>query len=163
MSSTEIAFVPTTNEDLDIVLAIEQSPDNSLYIGQWEREQHQLAIADPNIGYFNVIAENKIVGYVILIGLTNSDRSIQFKRIAIQQKGYGFGRQAIRLVKRITFEQFKAHRLWLDVMVHNTRAYSLYLSEGFVEEGILRQSLRQGENFIDLKVMSILESEYKQV
>ena len=61
----------------------------------------------------------------------------------------------------MVFNQFKAHRLWLDVMVHNTRASALYLSEGFIEEGILRESLKQKERFIDLKVMSILEQEYK--
>ena len=145
MSLTEIAFVPTIDKDLNTVLAIERSPENSLYISQWKREQHQLAIADSDLAHFKIIGNETIVGYAILVGLTNPDRSIQFKRIAIQQKGCGFGRQAIRLVKKMAFEQFKAHRLWLDVMVHNTRAYNLYLSEGFVEEGILRESLRQEE------------------
>lgn len=76
-------------------------------------------------------------------------------------KGYGYGRQAIRLVKEMVFNQFKAHRLWLDVMAHNQKAYALYLSEGFTEEGVLRESYKQGDRFIDLKIMSILEQEYK--
>lgn len=96
-----------------------------------------------------------------VIGIDNPDKSIQLKRIVVEQKGYGFGRETIRLVKEMVFDKFQAHRLWLDVMVHNIRAYNLYLSEGFIEEGILRESLKQGENFIDLRVMSILESEYR--
>ena len=123
--------------------------------------QHEAAIADPNIAHFKVASADRIVGYLILIGITNPDKSIQLKRIAIAQKGFGFGRQAIRLVKEMVFDRFDAHRFWLDVMIHNTRASTLYLSEGFIEEGILRQSLKQKDRFIDLRVMSILEPEYR--
>lgn len=159
--SSQVSLIPTASEDLDIILAIETSPQNALYIGQWERERHDLAIAKPNITHLKIVLDNQIIGYVILIGITNPDKSIQLKRIAIEQKGYGFGRETVRLVKEMVFNKFQAHRFWLDVMIHNTRAYNLYLSEGFVEEGILRESLKQGENFIDLRVMSILESEYR--
>lgn len=161
MFPTKIALVSTAIEDLDTILAIEESPDNSPYIGHWKRSQHQAAIADPDIAHLKVVLDKKILGYLILIGITNPDKSIQLKRIVVTQKRQGFGRQAIRLVKKMVFERFEAHRFWLDVMIHNTRASSLYLSEGFIEEGILRESLKQQDRFIDLKVMSILEQEYK--
>ena len=162
MFPTKIALVSTAIEDLDTILAIEESPDNSPYIGHWKRSQHQAAIADPDIAHLKVVLDKKILGYLILIGITNPDKSIQLKRIVVTQKRQGFGRQAIRLVKKMVFERFEAHRFWLDVMIHNTRASSLYLSEGFIEEGILRESLKQQDRFIDLKVMSILEQEYKK-
>ena len=161
MLSHQVSLVPTVSEDLDSILAIEKSPENSPYIGQWKRPQHERAIADPNMAHFKVTSAERTVGYVILIGIINPDKSIQLKRIAIQQKGSGFGRQAIRLVKEMVFDRFDAHRFWLDVMIHNTRAFNLYLSEGFIEEGILRESLKQQDRFIDLRVMSILESEYR--
>ena len=161
MPITQVSLVPIVSKDLDTILEIETSAENAPYIGQWERDRHQKAIADANIAHLKIVSNNKIVGYLILIGITNPDRSIQLKRIAIAQKRTGFGRQAIRLVKAMVFNQFQAHRFWLDVMVHNTKAYALYLSEGFVEEGILRQSLKRQDRFIDLRVMSILEQEYK--
>lgn len=148
-------------EDLDTILAMETSPENAPYIRHWEQNQHAAAISDPNIAHLKIVLGNKIVGYVILVGITNPDRSIEFKRIVVEQKGYGFGRQAIRLVKDMVFNRFQVHRLWLEVMAHNTRAYALYLSEGFTEEGIHRESLKQEGCFIDLKVMSILEQEYR--
>jgi RimJ/RimL family protein N-acetyltransferase len=157
----DISLVPTGSEDLDVILAIETSPQNAPYIGQWERKQHEKAIENPNIAHLKIVLDNQIIGYVILIGITNPDRSIQLKRIVVEPKGYGFGRETIRLIKEMVFNKFQAHRFWLDVMIHNTRAYNLYLSEGFVEEGIHRESLKQGENFIELRVMSILESEYR--
>lgn len=159
--AAKLSLIPTTSEDLDTILTMETSPQNAPYIGQWKRKQHEKAIANPQIAHFKIVLANNIIGYTILIGIDNPDKSIQLKRIAIEQKGYGFGRETIRLIKEMVFDKFQAHRLWLDVMIHNTRAYNLYLSEGFVEEGILRESLKQGENFIDLRVMSILESEYR--
>ena len=101
------------------------------------------------------------MGYVILIGLIDPDCSVEFKRIVIEPKGYGFGRQTICLVKELVFNKLKAHRLWLEVLSDNTRAYNLYLSEGFTEEGIHRESLKQGDVFLNLRVMSILVSEYR--
>jgi RimJ/RimL family protein N-acetyltransferase len=90
------------------------------------------------------------------------DRAIEFKRIAISsaEHGHGFGREAVRLLTRVSFEEWKAHRLWLDVMEHNTRAQRLYFSEGFVKEGMLRGSLKRGEQYVSLLLMSILEHEY---
>ena len=49
MLSTQVSLVPTVSEDLDTILALEESPDNSPYIGHWERSQHQAAIVDPDI------------------------------------------------------------------------------------------------------------------
>ena len=43
----------------------------------------------------------------------------------------------------------------------NTRALALYESEGFVEEGRLRESVRAGDGYESLVVMSMLEVEYR--
>ncbi|PZO38752.1 MAG: hypothetical protein DCF17_14225 [Shackletoniella antarctica] len=43
--------------------------------------------------------------------------------------------------KRLVFDTLKAHRLWLDVKSKNSRARYLYRSEGFVEEGFMRECL----------------------
>jgi diamine N-acetyltransferase len=43
----------------------------------------------------------------------------------------------------------------------NTRALALYRSEGFVEEGRLRDSVKTEDGYDSLVVMSMLESEYE--
>ena len=54
-----------------------------------------------------------------------------------------------------------AHRRWLDVKPFNDRARALYRSEGFVEEGLLRDALREPDgSFQDLVIMSILRPEW---
>jgi RimJ/RimL family protein N-acetyltransferase len=51
--------------------------------------------------------------------------------------------------------------LWLDVFEHNARARHVYRSVGFVEEGVLRECVKQQERYASLVVMSILENEYR--
>ena len=65
-----------------------------------------------------------------------------------------------------TFEDLRAHRFWLDVKSLNTRALALYASEGFVEEGRLRESVRitglgDEAGYDSLVVMSLLDREYQ--
>jgi RimJ/RimL family protein N-acetyltransferase len=59
------------------------------------------------------------------------------------------------------FDELFAHRLWLDVFEHNARARHVYRSVGFVEEGVLRECVKQQERYASLVVMSILENEYR--
>ena len=42
----------------------------------------------------------------------------------------------------MAFRDLGAHRFWLDVKARNLRAQALYRSEGFVEEGRLRESVQ---------------------
>jgi len=162
-SADAVFFRPTEHSDLNSVLSIEQNPENSPFIRQWSKEQHAAAVADGNVAHLVISTPSDgTVGYLILVGLENADKSIEFKRIAIAGKGRGFGRAAVRYVKKLVFDQLGVHRLWLEVVENNYKAGSLYLSEGFTEEGMHRESLKQGEAFVSLKVMSILEHEYRK-
>ena len=71
----------------------------------------------------------------------------------------------MRLLKRMAFRDLHAHRFWLDVKALNTRALALYASEGFVEEGRLRESVRISGDAptatTSLIVMSLLDREYQ--
>jgi RimJ/RimL family protein N-acetyltransferase len=159
-----IAFRPTTEIDLDCVMRMEAAPENVSFIRQWSIQQHQAAILDENVAHLIVqsTSDSKIIGYIILVGLENPDRSIEFKRIVIKKKNKRFGTESLHLVKRVAFEDLGAHRLWLEVMEHNERAIQLYKSAGFVSEGLHRESLKRGKHFLSLKVMSILAHEYNR-
>jgi RimJ/RimL family protein N-acetyltransferase len=159
-----IAFRSTTKADLDYVSKMERAPENAAFIRQWSIQQHQSAILDDNMAHLMVqkTSDNKAIGYIILIGLKNPDQSIEFKRIVIEKKNEGFGKESLQLVKNIAFENLGAHRLWLEVMEGNGRAIQLYKSEGFTSEGLHRESLKQGEHFVSLKVMSILAHEHNR-
>ena len=78
----------------------------------------------------------------------------------IQPKGQGFGRALVRLLAEMAFRDLGAHRFWLDVKENNTRALALYRDEGFVEEGRLRESVKSGDGWQSLIVMSMLREEH---
>ncbi|BAC90326.1 GNAT family N-acetyltransferase [Gloeobacter violaceus] len=156
-----VSLRPTAEADLDFVLAQEQSPNNRPYIRQWSVDEHRARLLDPDWAHLVIESEGEAVGYVILHGLRNSDDSLCLKRIVVARKGEGFGRRAVQQVKRFAFDRVGSHRLWLEVKDFNTAARHLYRSEGFVAEGIMRESARIGERYDSLIVMSILEQEYR--
>ncbi len=150
--------------DLDYVLAAESHQDNSPFIMNWSRHRHQQALSDPNIAHLTVEANAAAatsVGYLIMVGLQDPDHSIQLRRIIITEKGKGFGKQAISLVKALAFDQYQAHRLWLDVKPFNARARTIYRAAGFVEEGLLRECFKTEAGYGSLIIMSILRQEFE--
>ncbi|AFZ29271.1 GCN5-related N-acetyltransferase [Gloeocapsa sp. PCC 7428] len=153
----------TTTEDLDFVLATEQDRENSLFVQQWTPQQHADALRDRDLSHLIIecITPKRCVGYVILAGLENPHRSVELRRLVVKDKGKGYGTAALRLIKKLAFEQLHAHRLWLDVKDFNYVARRLYEKEGFVVEGILRECLKAGDRFESLVLMSMLQSEYK--
>src|SRR6266542_1320711 len=153
---------PTQVNDLAFVLRAEHHPANALFIEQWSHDRHVAALSDPDFAHRIVErrSDAQPIGYIILVGLKNVHQSLEFRRIVITDKGHGYGRATIRFVKQLAFEQYHAHRLWLDVRAHNRRAQQLYQSEGFVIEGTLRECTKVEEHFESLVIMSLLCSEY---
>ena len=158
----QIRIRKTREGDIPFVLSQETHSDNAPFVGQWEEQQHRAALQDSDCGHWIVEdrATNRPAGYMILRGLQNPHGSIEFMRIVISEKRKGLGREALRLVKQIAFEQFRAHRFWLDVRDYNVRAQNLYLSEGFVKEGFLRECQKKEDGYSSLIVMSMLEQEW---
>jgi diamine N-acetyltransferase len=154
---------PTMLSDLDWVVSVETDPANLPFITPWDRTQHEGAIRFPDSRHFVLEAgtPSERAGFVILQGCRNPNRSIELKRVVLQPKGRGLGRAGVRLLKRMAFRDLNAHRFWLDVKSLNQRALALYASEGFVEEGRLRESVRAGDGYDSLVVMSMLDREYE--
>jgi RimJ/RimL family protein N-acetyltransferase len=153
--------------DLDFVAAVETDQHNLPFISPWERTQHEGALRFPDFRHFIVEAgaHGSRDGFVILQGCRSPHRSVELKRLVLQTKGQGLGRRCVRLLKRMAFRDLHAHRFWLDVKQLNARALALYASEGFVEEGRLRESVRitggDADGYDSLVVMSMLDREYQ--
>jgi RimJ/RimL family protein N-acetyltransferase len=149
--------------DLDYVITVENDAQNRPFITPWERTQHEGAVRFPDFRHFIIEAgpEYERTGFVILQGCRNPHRSVELKRLVLQTKGQGLGRACVRLLKQMAFRDLGAHRFWLDVKTLNTRAQVLYESEGFVVEGRLRESVRAGDGYDSLIVMSMLDREYQ--
>ena len=174
MNGPRVRLRPTLQSDLDFVLTLEQDPQHLPFITPWERTQHEAAIRFPDFRHFIIESGPALLGilsvrvfhadgaggFLILIGCKSQHRSLELKRMVVQTQGMGVGRAALQAAKKVSFDDLGAHRFWLDVKTHNARARALYDSEGFVVEGVLRESVRVAGGFESLTVMSMLEPEF---
>jgi diamine N-acetyltransferase len=162
-STSRLVCRPTTPADLEFVVATERADDNAAFVLNWSQQQHLSALDDGTIAHWILEGQGvnrRPVGFVILAGVDPPGGSVEFKRIVVREKGVGFGREAVQLVKREVFERYRAHRLWLDVFEHNQRAKALYVSEGFKVEGVLREHVKWQDQWRSLVLMSMLSREY---
>jgi len=157
-----IKILHTQNEDVSFVVEAERQQENAEFIIHWTYEQHEAALDDEDVLHLRIKdAKNQNIGYAILKGMTNPNDCIEFMRIVITAKGFGYGKHAISLIKKWCFEEKKAHRLWLDVKEDNLRAQHVYESLGFAREGVLRECIKMQDKYQSLVVMSILSHEYQ--
>jgi RimJ/RimL family protein N-acetyltransferase len=152
---------PAQKDDISFIVALEQRPEFSPFINAWPAERHVCAMSDPDYRYLMFEEYGRTMGYAFLNGLTSANRAIQLCRIALAEPGGGHGRVACRLIMEEAFGRLGAHRLYLDLFEDNARAEHLYRSLGFVLEGVAREAERRGSEFRSLKLMSILEHEYR--
>ena len=158
-STAELRLRPAREDDLDYVVAAEADPDNAPFLAPSPREEHLGFLRDPRQRHLIAEADGRPVGFALL-RLHPEDRAVELRRLAVTEKGRGYGRAALRLAMAEAFEEHGAHRLWLDVKPQNERARSLYRSAGFVEEGTLRDALFYDGRFESLVVMSVLRPEW---
>src|SRR5262245_20718163 len=162
-SNQAVRLRPTMLSDLDFVITVEQDPANRPFIIPWDRTQHEGAVRFPDFRHFIVEAgpDYASAGFVILQGCRSPNRSVELKRIVLQPKGQGLGRQCLRLLAQMAFRDLGAHRFWLDVRSQNRRALNLYRSEGLLQDGRLRDSVTTESGYDSLVVTSLLENEYQ--
>jgi len=160
IETAKLLIEKTQATSLDSILEIEQA--NAKFIGQSTKEQHEQIIDNPAKGHLTIRKkeDRKIIGYTILEGVQSKNKSLLIKRIAIAEKGKGYGRESLQGMKKYCFELLQFHRLWLDVFDYNSRAIHLYETEGFQREGVMRECVLQNGTYHNLIVLSLLEQEY---
>ncbi len=74
----------------------------------------------------------------------------------------GLGSEATALFLQYGFEVLNLHKIALQVFSFNPRGEHVYVKNGFVLEGILREDFMYENEYVDTKVYGILASEYKK-
>jgi diamine N-acetyltransferase len=151
-----------TPADIPFIIVTEHSPDLREFTGAWTSEEHAAAMSDPNTHYLIALDDSgNAIGYIILRGLRSEHRGIELQRIVMTSPGRGHGKEVLRLLLNKVFNEFGAHRLWLDVFETNLRAQHVYRSVGFQQDGVLREAVFRDGAFRTLFLMSILDREYR--
>ncbi len=152
-----------TEADIPELLALERGTEARLYVGQWSEERHRATRTGGDALY--LVADGTAGGlaaFAILRGLSETSRAIELKRLVVGRPGQGLGRRLLGEIQRMAFEELGAHRLFLDVFEDNARARHLYESMGFVFEGTIREAASRDGAWCNLRLMSMLEDEYRQ-
>lgn len=106
---------------------------------------------------------NQIIGELVFNEYDDLTRNVNL-RILIS-KAYtnkGYGSEALRLFIKYGMEELKFHKISLEVFSFNPRAEKVYINLGFVCEGIKRDDFMYNNEYIDTKILSLLESDYNK-
>jgi RimJ/RimL family protein N-acetyltransferase len=151
-----------TGQDIPLFREYERKGAEDGFVAHQKDEDHLAQMKNPDLLYvmFMDTETSEPIGYGLLCGLESQPRIIELRRLVIFKTNRGYGRKSVQLIKSYVFSGLEAHRLWLDVRAHNERAYHLYQSEGFVDEGTLREAVLLNGQFLDVKLLSVLKREY---
>jgi RimJ/RimL family protein N-acetyltransferase len=153
---------PASDADIAFICAQESRADYAPFVNAWAPERHRAAMTNADYRYqMFVDVDGATQGFAITRGYASPNRAVELMRMALARADSGRGRSACLMLLEQAFVQDRVHRFWLDLFEENTRAEHLYLKLGFVHEGVLRDAERRGDTFRSLKVMSILDHEYR--
>jgi [ribosomal protein S5]-alanine N-acetyltransferase len=80
--------------------------------------------------------------------------------IAPSSRGSGVFLEAARLAGSFTFATLGAHRLEARVLLQNGRANGALRKLGAAQEGVLRRSIRRGDEYLDQVLWSMLKEDW---
>lgn len=161
METQRLHIVEATEGDVDAIIEIESHKDNRDFIWIGTMEQHLAEIVDPNhlLLLFRTKQDDRIVGYA-LARIDRKSEVFELRRIAITEKGMGFGREAMEAIMGYAFKELGINRFWLDVYPDNLTGIRLYESLGMHLDGVLRQNYKSERGYLDQIIYSMLKSEY---
>lgn len=161
IETKRLSIVEATAADVGTIIEIESHKDNRDFIWIGTEEQHLSEIVDPNhlLLLFRTKEDGRIVGYA-LVRIDWKSEVFELRRIAITEKGMGFGREAMEAIMRFAFTELGTNRFWLDVYPDNLIGIRLYESLGMHRDGVLRQNYKSTRGYLDQIIYSMLKSEY---
>lgn len=105
-----------------------------------------------------------------LLGLLEMDGVVwahgtTFVSIAIgdeENRGKGYGRDAMQLALDFAFRELNLHRVCLTVFSYNPAAIKLYESLGFTREGVYREHVNRDDQRHDMILYGLLRREWQK-
>ncbi|MCQ2548108.1 MAG: GNAT family N-acetyltransferase [Clostridia bacterium] len=161
IETDRLSIVEAKAEDIPRIIQLEEDPLNRDFLWIGTTEEHLDEIQDPNhlLLVFNEKEDKRNIGYA-LIRLNKASEVFELRRIAIDEKGKGYGKESMLALIKFAFEELKINRFWLDVYPDNEIGIKLYESLGMHRDGVLRQNYKAERGYLDQIIYSILKEEY---
>lgn len=105
---------------------------------------------------------NQLIGSCQLHNIHPIHRSaeLQIRLGNVDERGKGYGTEAVKLLLQFGFIDLNLHRIYLHVKDNNPAAIRIYEKCGFQIEGILRQAAFIDGEYVNLQVMGILQKDF---
>lgn len=103
------------------------------------------------------------LGHISLGKIDRKNKSARIGKVLVGDKntrGKGIGQQMMKEILKIAFDELQLHRVSLGVFDFNVSAIACYEKAGFIKEGLLRDSRKNGHEYWGLWELSILENEW---
>jgi RimJ/RimL family protein N-acetyltransferase len=126
-----------------------------------ERGQRERAAGTGFIYLVTITASRAVVGLAQVRQLDLGFESGEWEcTVAPSWRGTGVFLELARLLGSFAFGTVGVHRLEARVPLQNGRANGALRKLGAVQEGILRQSIRRGDDYVDQVLWSILKEDW---
>lgn len=121
--------------DADFMQSVELDADNAPWVANWPLGWRIAKFGDEN--FLQTVIEKTDgtpIGLLIFHGMRTVQEKLELKRIALIEKGKGYGKETLSLVQKLAFEVFETPYLYLGTKENNLRAQSIYKATGFTPD-----------------------------
>jgi ribosomal-protein-alanine N-acetyltransferase len=110
-----------------------------------------------------LLEDDRPVGTIGLknLNLVDGNAGLGISIGAEEDRGKGYGSDALQALLRFGFDELRLVRIWLDVYDMNDGAQRVYERAGFVHEGIQRRAAFREGVHRDVHLMAILADEWR--
>lgn len=163
---------PITLLDTDLIIKWRNSESVKKYFiyrepftheghNKWLKEQ----VETKNAYQFIVckIENDKPIGCTYLRDIDRNDRKAEYGVFIgeVTDRGKGIGKEALSLTLNFAFEELKLHKVFARALSDNEASIHCFLQSGFTKEALLRDDVFVDEEFHDIVLVGILQSDYE--
>ncbi|MCP4570470.1 MAG: GNAT family N-acetyltransferase [FCB group bacterium] len=164
-------FRDLTMEDLDSLVRWRNDPvvtrhlSNRMQLREEAEAWFHKLKANPKIWLKVIIEDGQTIGYAGVESIDEKNRKCELVLVIGESDywGKGIGKSVLMTMLEYAFDTLHMHRVWAVTARGNDRSERLLKKAGFMQEGIMRETIIIGERFTDLLCYSILEHEYKLI
>lgn len=129
--------------------------ENHIIRSSADKERHDFAIC--------LLENEQFIGElsIIDIDVDNLKAGFRISMNSMALTGKGLGTEATQLAVEFIFEDLHLNRVQLEVYSHNPRGIRAYEKVGFIQEGVLRESLLFNHTYSDEIIMAMTRKDYE--
>lgn len=171
MESKNLVIRPTVFSDCELFAKWEKTPEVTEFFSinsdrEYENVTREFILreVDKTKLQYTICSKELIpIGRIYISRIDTESDSLDITRIYIADKdnrGKGYGEEALRLILEYCFMNLHMERVTLDYFEGNSVAATLYEKLGFKHEGLARNGCKKNGKYYDLHLLSLLRAEY---